>query len=181
MSKIGKKPVSIPDGVNINIEPRLVTVKGPKGQLTIPVKKIITIKNEDNQIIVNRQNETKMAKALHGTIRNLIQNAILGVTQGYSKTLKLVGTGYRAKPEGQDLSISLGFSHPVVVKKPENIDFKLEGQDTIIISGIDKQLVGQTAANIRAKRPPEPYKGKGIRYENEYVAKKAGKAAKTEA
>ena len=181
MSKIGKKPVSVPDGITVSVEPNLVLVNGPKGEITIPVKKTIIVKVEDNQVIVSRKNEAKTNKALHGTIRSLIQNAIIGVTDSYSKTLKLVGTGYRVKPEGQSLSLSLGFSHPVIIEKPVGIEFKLDGQDTIIISGINKQLVGQTAANIRSKRPPEPYKGKGIRYENEFVAKKAGKAAKTEA
>ena len=178
MSKIGKQPVSIPESVTVSAQDDLVLVKGPKGEMTIPLKRLVNVQVVDNQVIVTRLNDSKPAKSLHGTIRNLIANAIIGVTQGYSKTLKLVGTGYRVAPKGNGITLSLGFSHPVDIDPINGINFQIEGQDTIVISGINKHLVGQVSASIRAKRPPEPYKGKGVRYQDEFVARKAGKTAK---
>lgn len=180
MSKIGKKPILIPENVSTTIGDGLILIKGPKGELSVPFKPEIEVSLESNEIKVSRKNEIKKTKAQHGTIRSLIQNAVNGVTNGYSKTLKLIGTGYRAAMQGKNLNISLGFSHPVIINAVDGIEFKVNEQDTIIVSGINKELVGQISADIRAKRPPEPYKGKGIRYENEYVPKKAGKAAKSE-
>jgi len=180
MSKIGKLPVPIPQEVTLNYENKVLMVKGPKGELTVPIQEGVEIKIADNQMEVSRKNEEKKVKALHGTTRNLINNAVIGVTQGYSKTLKLVGTGFRVALEGDKLNISLGLSHPVFIKFQEGVELKVDGQDTIIISGCDKQLVGQVAADIRKVKPPEPYKGKGIRYEDEVVIKKAGKTQKGE-
>ncbi len=180
MSKIGKKTIIIPENVSATISDGLVLIKGPKGELSVPFKSEISVSLEGNELKVSRKNEIKKTKAQHGAIRSLIQNAVTGVTNGYSKTLKLIGTGYRAAMQGKNLNISLGFSHPVIINAIDGIEFKVNEQDTIIVSGINKELVGQTSADIRAKRPPEPYKGKGIRYENEYVPKKAGKAAKSE-
>jgi large subunit ribosomal protein L6 len=156
----------------------VLPLKDLRREITIPVKRLINIEVKGDEVFVTRKNESKQAKSLHGTIRSLISNAVFGVTQGYSKTLKLVGTGYRANPNGKNISISLGFSHPIEIAAVDGIEYKLEGQDTIIVSGIDKQSVGQITADIRSKRPPEPYKGKGIRYADEQVVRKAGKTAK---
>ncbi len=177
MSRIGYAKISIPEGVTVEIRDDQVVVKGPKGELSTQILSGITVSVEDNQVVVNRSNDEKELKAKHGLIRSLINNDIIGVSQGYSKTLKLVGTGYRVAQKGQGLSLSLGFSHPVEVEPVPGITYTLEGNDTITVTGIDKQLVGQVAANIRKVRPPEPYKGKGIRYADEVVRKKAGKAA----
>jgi large subunit ribosomal protein L6 len=181
MSKIGKIPVTILEGVTVNLDQNKIIVKGPKGELSLDLKPRIKIEIKEDKIIVSRKNDEKKVKALHGTIRNLINNMVIGVVEGYSKKLKLVGTGYRVKASGKNLEFSLGFSHPVVFEEVEGVSFKIEGQNGLEVSGIDKYLVGQVAANIRALRPPEPYKGKGIRYSDEQVIKKAGKAAKTEA
>ena len=179
MSRIGKKPIHILEGVTATFEKNLVTVKGPKGILTCPVPRKITVKQEDDLIQVERKDDLPQTKALHGLIRSLIQNLIIGVTKGYQKELNLVGTGYRVTPHPDGISLTLGYSHPIVFKKIVGIEIKLEGNDKIFVSGIDKQLVGQVAANIRALRPPEPYKGKGVRYADEEVQRKAGKAVKT--
>lgn len=178
MSRIGNQPIIIPDQVTVKIDGQKLTVKGPKGQLQDEFDPKITIQKKDNQLIFKRADDLKTTKSLHGLTRSLVENMIEGVTQGFEKKLELHGTGYRVKKQGQDLSMTLGFSHPVEVKAPEGIEFKVEGRDKIAIKGIDKQLVGQTAAQIRSLKPPEPYKGKGIRYQDERVRRKPGKAAK---
>lgn len=180
MSRIGKLPVAIPSGVDVQIDGQTVTVKGSKGELTRTFNELMTIKVEDNQVIVERPDDSREAKSFHGLTRALIANMIEGVNNGYAKKLELVGVGYRAALKGTDLEIQLGFSHPVVVKAPENITFEVPSQTEIIVKGISKEQVGQVAANIRAWRKPEPYKGKGIRYEGEYVRRKLGKAAKSD-
>ena len=177
MSRIGNTPISIPSGVTVTVADGQVVVKGPKGELRSSLVTGIDAKVVDNQVVVSRSSNEKQIKANHGLVRSLINNNVAGVTEGYQKTLKLLGTGYRASQKGKGLSLTLGFSHPIEIEAVAGIDLSLEGNDTIFISGIDKQLVGQVAANIRAKKPPEPYKGKGIRYENEVVKRKAGKAA----
>lgn len=180
MSRIGKMPVAIPSGVDVTVDGSTVTVKGGKGELTRTFKDIISIKVEDGNVIVERPDDSREAKSLHGLTRTLIHNMIVGVSEGYSKKLELVGVGYRAALKGNDLELQLGYSHPVVVPAPENITFEVPSQTEIIVKGISKEQVGQVAANIRAWRKPEPYKGKGIRYEGEYVRRKLGKAAKSD-
>lgn len=180
MSRIGKMPVAIPSGVDVTVDGRTVTVKGGKGELTRTFQDIISIKVEDGNVIVERPDDSREAKSLHGLTRTLIHNMIVGVSEGYAKKLELVGVGYRAALKGTDLELQLGFSHPVVVPAPENITFEVPSQTEIIVKGISKEQVGQVAANIRAWRKPEPYKGKGIRYEGEYVRRKLGKAAKSD-
>lgn len=181
MSRVGKLPVPIPSTVTIEVTKHWVSAKGPKGELKLRVPHRIEVVVADQQVTVERKKEFKRVRALHGTIRNLIANMVKGVVDGYEKRLELIGTGYRVKVAGQDLELSLGFSHPVVIKKIEGITFGVEGQNEVIITGIDKQLVGQTAATIRKLRPPEPYKGKGIRYKGEVIIKKAGKTGKGDA
>ena len=173
-------PVAIPSGVDVTVDGSTVTVKGGKGELTRTFKDIISIKVEDGNVIVERPDDSREAKSLHGLTRTLIHNMIIGVSEGYSKKLELVGVGYRAALKGTDLELQLGYSHPVVVPAPENITFEVPSQTEIIVKGISKEQVGQVAANIRAWRKPEPYKGKGIRYEGEYVRRKLGKAAKSD-
>ena len=180
MSRIGKMPVAIPSGVDVTVDGSTVTVKGGKGELTRTFKDIISIKVEDGNVIVERPDDSREAKSLHGLTRTLIHNMIIGVSEGYSKKLELVGVGYRAALKGTDLELQLGYSHPVVVPAPENITFEVPSQTEIIVKGISKEQVGQVAANIRVWRKPEPYKGKGIRYEGEYVRRKLGKAAKSD-
>ena len=178
MSRIGKKPISVPAGVDVKIDGTTVTVKGPKGTLVEKFNKDMIIKLEGNEVIVERPTEDKLHKSLHGLTRTLIHNMIEGVTNGYSKTLEIEGIGYRAAKQGTNVVMSLGFSHQVTV--PETADIKLDvpNPNTIVVNGIDKQKVGQYAAEIREKRPPEPYKGKGIRYQGEHIIRKEGKAAK---
>lgn len=178
MSRIGKKPIEIPTGVEVKISGQQVDVKGPKGALTVVVPAPITAKVEDNLILVERPDDERSSRALHGLSRTLIDNMVIGVTQGYQKNLEIVGTGYRATAKGQSIELALGFSHNVTVDPPEGIELKLEGQTKIAVIGIDKQLVGETAANIRKLKKPEPYKGKGIRYAGEVVRRKVGKAGK---
>lgn len=180
MSRIGKMPIAIPSGVEVTIDGDTVTVKGSKGELTRTFSDLMTIKEEDGHVLVERPDDSREAKAQHGLTRTLIANMIEGVSQGFSKKLVLVGVGYRAALKGSDLELQLGYSHSVIVKAPENITFEVPTQTEIIVSGISKEQVGQVAANIRAWRKPEPYKGKGIRYEGEYVRRKLGKAAKSE-
>jgi large subunit ribosomal protein L6 len=180
MSRIGRLPVAIPNSVTAQLESGVMVVKGPKGEIRIPVKLPIEAVVESGNVIVSRKNELKTTKALHGAVRNLIKNAVIGVTEGYKKTLQLIGTGYRVKLEGKNINMSLGYSHPVIVEPLPGIEFAVDGQDKIMVSGPDKQIVGQMCANIRKFRPPEPYKGKGIRYENEVIKKKAGKTSKGE-
>lgn len=178
MSRIGKLPIPVPSGVTATIQGQSVTITGPKGTLSLEVAEPITVKEEDGSLIVSRPNDEGPAKALHGLTRTLVNNMVTGVTEGYSKTLELVGTGYRVTAKGQDLEFALGFSHSITVKAPEGISFAVENPNKFSVVGIDKQLVGETAANIRKLRKPEPYKGKGVRYENEVIRRKAGKAGK---
>ena len=180
MSRIGKMPVAIPSGVDVTVDGHTVTVKGGKGELTRTFQDIISIKVEDGNVIVERPDDSREAKSLHGLTRTLIHNMIVGVSEGYAKKLELIGVGYRAALKGTDLELQLGYSHPVVVSAPENITFEVPSRTEIIVKGISKEQVGQVAANIRAWRKPEPYKGKGIRYEGEYVRRKLGKAAKSD-
>lgn len=177
MSRIGSQPISLPQSVTITVVGREIVVKGPKGQLVAPLLANIEVNVENDQVTVTRKNDEKRTKAFHGLVRSLINNHVFGVTEGYKKTLKLIGTGYRVKASGGGLLVTVGFSHPVEIVPVEGVKITNEGNDTIHIEGIDKQLVGQTAANIRAIRPPEPYKGKGIRYVDEVVKRKAGKTA----
>ncbi|MCL2197871.1 MAG: 50S ribosomal protein L6 [Defluviitaleaceae bacterium] len=179
MSRIGKLPIAIPAGVEVKIAAgNELTVKGPKGTLSRKLSSDMTIAQENGQITVVRPNDLKRFKALHGLTRTLINNMVVGVTEGYVKRLEINGTGYRAAKAGKKLTLNLGYSHPVEMEDPEGITSEVDGNTKIIISGIDKEKVGQYAANIREKRPPEPYKGKGIKYENEYIRRKAGKAGK---
>lgn len=178
MSRIGKVPITIPKEVKVRLKDNRVIVEGPLGKLEEIIKKEIKIEIKDNQIVVSRQKNSRLAKALHGLSRTLIANMIIGVTKGFSKNLELHGTGYRAKMDGKNLVLQVGFSHPVVVQPPQSIKFKLEGEKKITVTGINKQLVGNTAAMIRNIKKPEPYKGKGIRYQGEVIKKKPGKAAK---
>lgn len=180
MSRIGKMPVAIPAGVEVKVDGHTVTVKGGKGELTRTFNEMMNIKVEGDQVIVERPDDSREAKSFHGLTRTLIANMIEGVSNGFSKKLELVGVGYRAALKGKDLEIQLGFSHPVIVPAPENISFEVPSQTEIVVNGISKEQVGQVAANIRAWRKPEPYKGKGIRYEGEYVRRKLGKAAKSD-
>ena len=175
MSRIGNKPVEIPEGVEVAIEPGRVTVKGPKGELTQDVSPDMTVKLDDGVVTVARPTDRGPHRALHGLTRSLVQNMVIGVTEGYEKHLELQGVGYRAQSKGKGLELALGYSHPVVVEAPDGIEFDVPEPTAIVVRGIDKQQVGQIAADIRDKRPPEPYKGKGIRYRGERVLRKVGK------
>ena len=177
MSRIGKQPVAVPDGVEISIEPELVKVKGPKGELQERVNRDIGVKQENGEILVSRPTNRGDHRALHGLTRSLIANMVEGVTNGYEKRLEIQGVGYRAQLQGNKLVLALGYSHPVELQAPQGIDFEVPMPTRIVVRGISKQAVGEVAANIRKQRPPEPYKGKGIRYEGEYVARKVGKRA----
>ena len=172
-------PIAVPSGVNVGYSGRVVTVKGPKGELKLECAEPIEVKVESGAVNVTRPNDDKRSKQLHGLTRTLIANMVRGVTSGFSKNLEIVGVGYRAQAQGKKLNVTVGYSHPVVVEPPAGIDIKVEGTNKITVSGADKQMVGQLAAQIRAIRPPEPYKGKGIRYEGERVRRKLGKAGKT--
>jgi large subunit ribosomal protein L6 len=178
MSRIGKNPVPVPNGVTVAIDGQSVTVTGPKGSLTHVVSEPITVEQTDGVIEVKRPDDERRSKSLHGLSRTLIANMVIGVTEGYSKTLEISGTGYRVVPKGQGLEFSLGFSHPVQVDAPEGISFQVEGPTKFTVSGTDKQMVGEVAANIRKLRKPDPYKAKGIRYSGEHIRRKAGKAGK---
>lgn len=178
MSRIGKQPVAIPAGVTVSIDGTTVTVKGPKGELTRTFSDILTIKQEGEEVIVERPDDSREAKSLHGLTRTLIHNMVVGVSEGFNKKLQMVGVGYRAALKGSSLELSLGYSHPVIMEAPEGITFAVPTPTEIVVSGISKEQVGQVAANIRKWRKPEPYKGKGIRYEGEHVRRKLGKAAK---
>lgn len=178
MSRIGKKPISVPAGVEVKCEENFVTVKGPKGTLDRQFSKELGIEIADGVINVTRPTDDKEHRALHGLTRTLISNMVEGVTNGYSKTLIIEGVGYRAAKKGKDVVMNLGFSHQVIVSENEDIKLEVPQPNTIIISGIDKQKVGQFAAEVREKRPPEPYKGKGIRYVDEHIIRKEGKAGK---
>ena len=179
MSRIGRKPITVPNGVELQIEGPKVTVKGPKGQLSHTLAEPITIERDDSgAYAVQRPNDERRAKELHGLSRTLINNMVVGVTDGYRKSLEISGTGYRVQQKGADLEFALGFSHPVLVEAPTGITFTVERPTLFHISGIDKQQVGEVAANIRKIRPPEPYKGKGVKYVGEVIRRKAGKAGK---
>ncbi len=175
MSRIGKKYITIPDGVKLTMNARQVVIHGPKGQLEVDLPSNIEVILEDNLIKVKARNHQRQTNALHGLVRSLLFNAVFGVNQGYKKTLKLHGTGYRVATKGKNLQLSVGYSHPVDYAPPAGVDIKIEGNNTIVITGIDKQQVGQVAANIRKIKPPDAYKGKGIRYDDEQVKTKPGK------
>ncbi|MBX5441289.1 MAG: 50S ribosomal protein L6 [Solirubrobacteraceae bacterium] len=177
MSRIGRKPIPVPSGVEVTIDPGEVRVKGPKGELSERIHRDITVTQEGDELIVTRPTDRGPHRALHGLTRSLVANMVEGVTNGYQKALEIQGVGYRAQLKGKDLELALGYSHPVSIKAPEGIEFEVPQPTRIVVKGISKQLVGEVAANIRKQRPPEPYKGKGIRYEGEYVARKVGKRA----
>ena len=179
MSRIGKAPIELPDDVSFNISGNTVEVKGSKGSLTLDIHRALMVKEVDGFVVLDRKSETKMAKSLHGTHRALIASMIQGVDKGWEKKLEIVGAGYKVQLEGKDLVLAIGYSHPVKIEVPDGITFKVE-KNLITVEGIDKQLVGQTAAEIRDVRPPEPYKGKGIMYVGEEIRRKAGKAAKAD-
>jgi large subunit ribosomal protein L6 len=178
MSRIGRMPVTIPSGVDVSIDGRDVVVKGPKGTLQHTVAAPIEVSKTDGVLTVTRPNDEGKVRALHGLSRSLIANMVTGVTQGYAKTLEIVGVGYRVQAKGQNLEFSLGYSHPVVIKPPEGITFRVEAPTRFVVEGIDKQQVGEIAANIRKLRKPDPYKGKGVRYQGEQIRRKVGKAGK---
>jgi len=178
MSRIGKVPVTIPAGVDVAIDGAAVTVKGPKGTLSHTVPAPISVSHDDGAIVVTRPDDERISRSLHGLTRTLISNLVTGVTQGYEKKLEIVGTGYRVVAKGSALEFALGFSHPVTVAAPEGISFSVESPTKFTVVGIDKQQVGEVAANIRKIRKPEPYKGKGVRYAGEQVRRKVGKAGK---
>jgi len=177
MSRIGKQPIPVPSSVNVSIEPDLVRVNGPKGELMERIPRDITVSREGDDLVVTRPTDRGEHRALHGLTRSLVANMVEGVTDGYSRTLEIHGVGYRAQLRGKGLELALGFSHPVSIPAPDGIEFEVPQPTRVIVRGISKQLVGEVAATIRKKRPPEPYKGKGIRYEGEYVARKVGKRA----
>ena len=177
MSRIGRKPIAVPSGVTVTIDPDVVRVHGPKGELSERIPRDITVAQEGEEILVKRPTDRGEHRALHGLTRSLVANMVEGVTAGFSKTLEIQGVGYRAQLKGKDLELALGYSHPVPVKAPDGIEFEVPQPTRVIVKGNSKQQVGETAAIIRKQRPPEPYKGKGIRYEGEYVARKVGKRA----
>ena len=178
MSRIGKKPIPVPAGVDVTINGGEVTVKGPKGELSRTFSDIITIKQEGSEIIVTRPDDSREARSLHGLTRTLIDNMVVGVSQGFVKKLELQGVGYRAVLKGKNLEMALGYSHPVIIEPQDGIEFEVPDNTHILVKGINKEVVGQVAADIRKNRPPEPYKGKGVRYDGEYVRRKLGKASK---
>jgi large subunit ribosomal protein L6 len=177
MSRIGKQPIPVPDGVEVNVEPELVTVKGPKGELHERVAREMDVRQEDGEILVARPTDRGEHRALHGLTRSLIANMVEGVTEGFEKRLEIQGVGYRAQLRGKAIELSVGYSHTVPVEAPEGIEFEVPQPTQIVVRGISKQEVGEVAARIRKVRPPEPYKGKGIRYQGEYVQRKVGKRA----
>src|ERR671932_1732435 len=176
MSRIGKAPVEVPDSVNVELSGRSVKVNGPKGDLTVPVGRGAEVRQEAGSIVLERASDSPEHKAMHGLTRSLIYNAVTGVTDGFTKTLNISGVGYRAALQGRDINLQVGYSHPVSISPREGIEFEVPNATTVIVRGIDKQSVGQTAAEIRMVRPPEPYKGKGIRYSDEQIRRKVGKA-----
>ena len=179
MSRIGQAPIAIPSGVDVTIEGRMVKVKGPKGELTRTVPATISVQQVDGQLLVARPDDERDNRALHGLTRSLVNNMVIGVTDGFRKQLEIVGVGYRAEAQGaESIRLALGFSHPVIVKAPAGVTFEVPVPTQIVVAGIDKEVVGQVAADIRSIRKPEPYKGKGVRYAGERVLRKAGKAGK---
>ena len=177
MSRIGRKPIPVPSGVTVTIDPDVVRVHGPKGELSERIPRDMKVVQDGEEITVTRPTDRGEHRALHGLTRSLVANMVEGVTDGFQKTLEIQGVGYRAQLKGKDLELALGYSHPVPVKAPEGIEFEVPQPTRVIVKGISKQMVGEIAAYIRKQRPPEPYKGKGIRYEGEYVARKVGKRA----
>jgi large subunit ribosomal protein L6 len=177
MSRIGRKPIPVPTGVTVKVEPEAVHVTGPRGALTERKPRDIDVNEEDGTLVVTRPTDRGEHRALHGLTRSLVANMVEGVTEGFEKTLEIQGVGYRAALKGRNLELALGYSHPVPIEAPQGIEFEVPQPTRVIVKGIDKQLVGEIAANIRKQRPPEPYKGKGIRYQGEYVARKVGKRA----
>jgi large subunit ribosomal protein L6 len=177
VSRIGRKPIPVPAGVSVAIEPERVIVNGPKGELSERIHRDITVEQQGEELVVTRPTNRGEHRALHGLTRSLVANMVEGVTSGFEKRLEIQGVGYRAQLKGKDLELALGYSHPVPVKAPDGIEFEVPQPTRIVVRGISKQLVGEVAANIRKQRKPEPYKGKGIRYEGEYVARKVGKRA----
>ena len=176
MSRFGWAPVEVPDRVEVDISERAIKVKGPKGELSVPVGQGVEVRQEDANIVVERRSESPNHRAMHGLTRSLIQNAVTGVTDGFAKTLQIQGVGYRGSLQGQDLNLQVGYSHLVTISPREGVEFEMPNATTIVVRGIDKQEVGQMAAEIRRVRPPEPYKGKGIRYSDEQIRRKVGKA-----
>jgi large subunit ribosomal protein L6 len=177
MSRIGRQPIPVPSGVELTVEPELERVKGPKGELQERISRDMTVANEDGQIVVTRPSDRRDHRALHGLTRSLVANMVQGVTEGFEKRLEIQGVGYRAALRGKDIELSVGYSHPVLIPAPAGIEFEVPQPTRIVVRGFSKQVVGEIAARIRKVRPPEPYKGKGIRYEGEYVARKVGKRA----
>ncbi|WP_439029738.1 50S ribosomal protein L6 [Gordonia terrae] len=178
MSRIGKNPIEIPAGVDVTIDGQNVTVKGPKGELSLTISEPISVAKEDNSIVVTRPNDERRSRALHGLSRSLVNNLVVGVTQGYTKKMEIFGVGYRVQAKGSDLEFALGYSHPVPIEAPAGITFAVESPTKFSVSGIDKQQVGEISAVIRRLRRPDPYKGKGIRYEGEQIRRKVGKTGK---
>jgi large subunit ribosomal protein L6 len=178
MSRIGTQPITLPRGVELKIDGSLVTVKGPKGELSQQIDPDISLAQDDGTIVLSRPSDQPRHRSMHGLYRTLVSNMVVGVSDGFSKTLEMHGVGYRAAMQGKNLVLNIGFSHPVEIPPPDSIDFEVDGTSKIIVKGASKEQVGQVAADIRKIRPPEPYKGKGIRYEGEYVRRKAGKAGK---
>ncbi|MEQ8201687.1 MAG: 50S ribosomal protein L6 [Syntrophomonadaceae bacterium] len=176
MSRIGRKPISLPAGVEVKIEDNIITVKGPKGLLSQSIPEDIIIEQQENELLVTRPSDAKRHRAMHGLTRALVANMVTGVTTGFEKKLEMVGVGYRAQMQGSKLVMNIGYSHPIEIDPPQGVEFEVPAVTRITVKGIDKQLVGNTAADIRALRKPEPYKGKGVRYENEVVRRKAGKS-----
>ena len=178
MSRIGRMPIPVPSGVDITVDGQLVTVKGPKGTLSHTLAEPIAIEQQDGTLLVTRPNDERTSRSLHGLSRTLVANMVVGVTEGYAKTLEIVGVGYRVQARGSDLEFALGFSHPVPIAAPEGITFEVQAPTRFVVRGIDKQQVGETAAKIRKLRKPDPYKGKGVRYQGEVVRRKVGKTGK---
>jgi large subunit ribosomal protein L6 len=178
MSRIGRLPIAVPSGVDVTIDGRRLTVKGPKGSLSRELHPDITVSREDDKLVVTRPTEQKTHKQLHGLTRTLVNNMVVGVTDGYRKGLEITGVGYRAAKVGEKLQLNLGYSHPIEIDPPSGISFELENPTRLAVVGIDKELVGQVAAQVRSTRKPEPYKGKGVKYAGEYIRRKAGKAGK---
>ena len=179
MSKVGNNPITIQNGIEIVLSERSILVKGIHGEITVPLIRDITVEQKENTLLVKRNNDSKKVKSLHGLTRTLIANAILGVQTPWKKTLEIIGTGFRVKPQGEDLRFEVGYSHPVIFVKPDGVDFKVEGNNKVTVIGINKQRVGEIAFKLRSIRKPDVYKGKGVRYEGEFIKLKPGKKAKT--
>ena len=177
MSRVGKNPIDLPSGVKFERKDGVVTVEGPKGKLEQKIEDVISTEVKDNQVIFTRPSDSKQNRARHGLYRALVANMVFGVTEGFTRNLEIEGVGYKAEQTGKGITLALGYSHPIVVFPPEGVTIKVEPGNKIVLSGIDKQVVGQLAAKIRSLRPPEPYKGKGVRYQGEYIRRKAGKTA----